>query len=106
VLGIRKIPREDLFGLFFVRKSYGTNWDSYYGTIDALRPLLESEDFSKIVSGFYTSHINESVRISYFVKIDKESFTIHIQNINGQYSCIPLLVFSEIHAVLEVRNVS
>lgn len=71
MLGIRKIPREDLFGLFFVRKSYGTNWDSYYGTIDALRPLLESEDFSKIVSGFYTSHINESVRISYFVKIDR-----------------------------------
>ena len=67
MLRTQKIPREDLFGLFFVRKSYGTNWDSYYGTIDALRPLLESEDFSKTVSGFYLSYINDSTRISYFV---------------------------------------
>jgi hypothetical protein len=59
--------RKIFFGLSFVRKSCGTNWDSYYGTIDALRPLFKSEDFSKTVSGFYLNHINESVRISYFV---------------------------------------
>lgn len=67
MLRIQKIPKEDLFGLFFVRKPYGTNWDSYYGTIDALRPLLENEDFSKTVSGFYLNYINDSTRISYFV---------------------------------------
>jgi hypothetical protein len=77
-LGISKISKEDLFGLFLVRKSCGTNWDSYYGTIDALRPLFKNEDFSKTVSGFYLNHINESVRISYFVSEESKQKAISI----------------------------
>ena len=77
-MGVSKISKEDLFGLFFVRKSYGTNWDSYYGTIDILRPLLKSKDFNKTVSGFYINHIDELVRISYFVSEGSEQKAISI----------------------------
>jgi len=72
-LGIRKIPKEDLFGLFFIKKpSCRSKWDFYYSTIDALRPLFESKDFNKTISGFYVNLIDESVRISYFVSEGNE----------------------------------
>jgi len=64
---IQKISKEDLFGIFFVRKPDRTEWVSYYNTINALRPLLEAKGFNKIVNGFYLNHIHELVRISYFV---------------------------------------
>jgi hypothetical protein len=66
-LGVRKTPKEHLFGLFRIKKSYESTWDFYYDTIDALRPLFERKDFNQLVSGFYLNRIRESVRISYFV---------------------------------------
>jgi hypothetical protein len=66
-LRVRKIPKEHLFGLFFIKKSYESTWDFYYHTIDALRPLFGRKDFNQLVSGFYLNRIRESVRISYFV---------------------------------------
>lgn len=71
-MGIRKIPKEHLFGRFFIKKSYDPKWDFYYNTIETLRPLFESEDFGKIISGFYVNLIDESVRISYFVSKENE----------------------------------
>lgn len=80
-LGIKKISREDLFGLFFITKSDEQKWDFYYNTIEALRPLFESKDFIKIISGFYVNLIGESVRISYFVsKENKLKATSIFQN--------------------------
>jgi hypothetical protein len=78
VLRSSKVLKEDLFGLLFVRKSYVTIWDSYYGTIQALRPLFKSENFSKTINGFYLNHINESVRISYFVCEESKQKAISI----------------------------
>jgi len=66
-LGINKIPKEHLFGLFKIKKDYGFTLDFYYNTIDALRPLFERKDFNQLVSGFYLNQIRKSVRISYFV---------------------------------------
>lgn len=68
-MGTRKISKNDLFGIFYVKKPDGTKWDSYYKTIDALRPLFEDEEFGKIVKGFYLNICGDydSVRISYFV---------------------------------------
>lgn len=67
MLRVKKIPKKDFFGIFFVIKSFGTTWDSYYGTIDVLRSLFELKDFDKYVSGFYINRIDELARISYFV---------------------------------------
>jgi len=64
---MKKIPKEDLFCIFYVRKPDATVWDSYYNTLDALRPLFKDTKFGKVVSGFYLNHIDNSVRISYFV---------------------------------------
>jgi hypothetical protein len=68
-LETQRISTDDLFGIFFVRKTDGTKWDSYYKTIAALRPLLEDKDFSEMVKGFYLNICGDfdSVRISYFV---------------------------------------
>lgn len=80
-MGVRKIPKEHLFGLFFIKKSYESTWDFYYDTIDALRPLFERKDFNQLVSGFYLSRIGESVRISYFVdEKDKQKATSIFQS--------------------------
>lgn len=61
------IPTEDFFGTFFVSKSDQEDWDSYYNTIVALKPLFTSEEFRKIIHGFYLNKIGKSLRISYFV---------------------------------------
>lgn len=66
---IKKISKHDLFGRFFVKKTDGTRWDSYYKTLDALRPFFGDKEFGKVVNGFYLNICGDydSVRISYFV---------------------------------------
>jgi hypothetical protein len=77
---VKGIPKQDLFGIFFVRKfsvtAWGSRWDLYYNTITALRALFDDEKFAKMISGFYLNHIDNSVRISYFVnKANNEEAT-------------------------------
>jgi hypothetical protein len=72
---IMKVSKGDLFGIFYVRKPDGIKWDSYYRTIDALRPLFKDEEFRTVISGFYLNVCgnSDSVRISYFVdKVNSE----------------------------------
>jgi hypothetical protein len=68
-MAIKKILREDLFGRFFVKKPDGEKWESYYKTIEALRPLFAREEFKESVNGFYLNIAGnfDTVRISYFV---------------------------------------
>lgn len=68
-VGTKCIAISDLFGIFYVRKPNGAKWDSYYETINALRPLFRDDVFDKAVSGFYLNVAGnfDSVRISYFV---------------------------------------
>jgi len=68
-MGTRRIPREALFGVFYVRKPNGVKWDSYYNTLNVLRSLFEDKEFNRIVTGFYLNVAGnfDSVRISYFV---------------------------------------
>jgi len=65
----KRIPHDDLFGIFFVRKPDGIRWDSYYKTLDALRPLFKNEEFQEVIDGFYLNICGDfdSVRISYFI---------------------------------------
>ena len=70
-----KVSKEDFFGIFYVMKPNGVKWDSYYKTIDVLRPLFQNEKFRKTISGFYLNVAGDnfnSVRISYFVDKKKE----------------------------------
>jgi len=71
---MKEIPTKDLFGIFYVKKPDGSKWDSYYKTIDSLRPLFDDEKFIKVIDGFYLNITGDfdSVRISYFVN-EKES---------------------------------
>jgi hypothetical protein len=70
-LRIERIPKEDLFSVFFVRKPGARISDFYFNAIDALRTIFTESRFREIVSGFYLNHIgplgNSWVRISYFV---------------------------------------
>ena len=55
---------------FYVKKQDELKWESYYKTIDNLRPLFKEKKFIKTIDGFYLNHISGSsdyVRISYFV---------------------------------------
>lgn len=63
------ISKDDLFGRLFVKKPNGVKWDSYYRTIDALRPLFGDEEFTRVVKWFYLNVCGkfDSVRISYFI---------------------------------------
>ena len=75
-----RISTEDFFGIFYVRKPNGLKWDSYYKTIDVLRPLFDSGSFREIISGFYLNVCGnlDSVRISYFVNEKKASRSVSI----------------------------
>jgi len=77
---VRRIPNNDVFGIFYVKKPDGVKWDSYYRTLDSLGQLFEDEQFRKTVSGFYLNVIGDfdSVRISYFVDKAKSERAISI----------------------------
>jgi len=66
----RSVSKEDLFGIFFLKKTGSEEWNSYYGTVDVLRPLFQEIEFRRTVAGFYVNHITNksqnTVRISYF----------------------------------------
>lgn len=66
---MNRISRRDSFGVFYVRKPNGKKWDSYYRTLDALKPLFRDRGFLKVVKGFYLNTCGDfdAVRISYFV---------------------------------------
>lgn len=91
---VKRIPKEDFFGIFYVRKPEATLWNVYYGTIDALRPLLAEKEFSKVISGFYINYnYKEQVtRISYFVN------TANLQEAVSMFQ-----EFFKKNAILEVK---
>jgi len=67
---IKRISKDDLWGISYVKKPDGIKWDSYYKTLNVLRPLFKGKEFIKIINGFYLNVCErnlDSVRISYFV---------------------------------------
>lgn len=79
-MGVQNISKEDLFGIFYVRKANGAKWDSYFKTINALRALFQDKAFADIVSGLYlnVSGDFDSVRISYFVSEAKSTEAVSV----------------------------
>jgi len=92
---IKRTSKKDLFGIFYVKESDGTKWDSYYKTLDALRPLFKDEQFNKIVNGFYLNIYGDfdSVRISYFV-----------DRANSKEVVSVFKEFFRKHGLLEIKN--
>lgn len=66
---LKRISKNDFFGRFYTKKPNGLKWDSYYKTIDALRPLFQDYEFNEIINGFYLNICGAftSVRVSYFI---------------------------------------
>ncbi len=66
---LSRVTLDDLLGAFWVRSGVAVRWDSYYGTIDALRPLFMSSEFNEVISGFYINVAGgcDAARIKYFV---------------------------------------
>jgi len=44
ILEIKRSLKDDFVGRFYVRKPDGTGLNSYYKTLEALRPLIEDKD--------------------------------------------------------------
>jgi hypothetical protein len=63
-----KTSENDLFGRFFLKKPSGIKYDNYYSTIDAIYPLLQSNDWKQCVTGYYINVAGnmDAVRLSFF----------------------------------------
>lgn len=66
---IKIISTGDHIGRYYVKKSNGGRWTSYYKTIDVLRPLFQKREFKKVITGYYLNIAGDydAVRITYFV---------------------------------------
>lgn len=59
----------DLFGTIHITDGTGQKFEGYYSTLEALRPLLDSEEWQAQTTGFYLNAGGtncDAVRISYF----------------------------------------
>jgi hypothetical protein len=60
------VGEQDLFGRFFLRRAGPPSFPTYCQTVDAIRPLLGSQEWSTAVSGWYLNIIDGGARLSYF----------------------------------------
>jgi len=61
-----ELSEDDLFGLFFLKVPGATGLDGYYRALFAAEPLLRSPAWLEVVTGYYLSRKDDSLRISYF----------------------------------------
>ena len=69
-MNLSNLSENDLFGRYYLKVPGNTQYDNYFRSIDALRPLLRSKDWNKIVTGYYLNIGGnwDAVRLSYFTK--------------------------------------
>ena len=63
------LSEKDMFGRFYLKKMPNEGiYKNYYATIDALRPILKSEEWQAAATGYYINApvTRETVRLSYF----------------------------------------
>jgi hypothetical protein len=64
-----RLSESDLFGIFYLTRAPGKWYDGYHESLDALYPLLFSNEWIKKVTGYYinqSSNNFDTVRLSYF----------------------------------------
>lgn len=68
------VAETDQFGRFFLKAREGTGLVSYYQSVDAIRPLLQSRGWARAVTGFYLNiGAGNAVRLSYFTDAPTEA---------------------------------
>lgn len=107
----KRISSGDLFGRFFVKKPEGIQWDSYYKTLDTLRPLFKRKEFNKLAKGFYLNVCGvgprdfDSVRISYFVdKANVEKIVSIFQKFFENNGIMEIQSFTPPREIILARN--
>lgn len=68
-MDLSRLQESDLFGRFYLKVSGSRQFDTYFQTIDALRPLLNSREWNEAVTGYYINVAGnnmDTVRLSYF----------------------------------------
>lgn len=69
-----KLSETDLFGRFYLKVPGRGKFDGYYASLDAVRPLVSSEQWQSNVTGYYINVADEkfdAVRLSYFTPTPK-----------------------------------
>lgn len=68
MINLNRLTESDLFGKFFLTVPGRGRFAGYYSSLDAIRPLLESEEWTENVTGFYVNVAGDfdAVRISYW----------------------------------------
>ncbi len=88
------IKVDNPFGTLFVTNGDNAKFQSYYSTLDALRPLLRSSEWLSETTGWYLNVGDDnfsSVRISYFCPNDEDPR----QLVKEYLACHSLLYFAE-----------
>lgn len=68
-MDLSRLQENDLFGRFYLKVSGSRQFDTYFQTIDALKPLLNSKEWNETVTGYYINVAGnnmDTVRLSYF----------------------------------------
>ncbi len=89
-----RLKETDLFGIFFFKGLSSGKLEGYYATLNALRPLLKSNEWLQNATGFYINitKINEDlpVRLSYFTdspKLVKEIVKNFVIKFGLKFAC-------------------
>jgi hypothetical protein len=76
-MNLNNLKTTDLFGRFFLKAPNGGEFIGYYSSLDAIRPLVVSEEWMKNVTGFFINVANvagnfDAVRLSYWTASPKQ----------------------------------
>lgn len=65
---LKNLSESDLIGRFFIKSPNGGQFMGYYQSLDSIRPLLKSKEWSQYITGFYINVAGDfdAVRVSYF----------------------------------------
>ena len=67
-MDLSRLQETDFFGRFYLKMQGSRQFDTYFQTIDALRPLLSSKEWGNAITGYYINVAGnmDTVRLSYF----------------------------------------
>jgi len=96
-MDLSRLQETDLFGRFYLKVQGSRQFDTYFQTIDALRPLLSSKEWGDAVTGYYINVAGnmDTGRLSYFttnadaVRNCAESFCRQHNIVESQNSELP-----------------
>ena len=79
MINLNRLTESDLFGKFFLRAPGGGRFAGYYSSLDAIRPLLDSEEWTENVTGSYVNVADDNfnaVRLSYWTTSPEQTLQV------------------------------